>query len=334
MTQISQSSFSDDNIANDDNLLKVSVRSKKEEILSAYQELMIKFQKNAEKSKDRESVAIRNQENEIVGKAEKHSVSAISKNAAELENSFKKWLNDLISSLEKEAQKLQEVRDAIIIQEKYLSEIHQIKAEAETLSSLIQAHNEKKEELESEYKKQMEKLTAEIEEKKKEWKREQEEYDYELNLKRKKDENEYQQKRLVKEQELEKREIELVQQKNELEELRQLKELFNEKLEEEVANAQKEATQKTKYEEEVKAKILAEKIAAEKKIAEMTIESLKRRINDQDMDISCLKKELEIANHGVKDIAIEVIKGRSAEHRSLKTYEEENKSEKDKKVAA
>ena len=130
----------------------------------------------------------------------------------------------------------------------------------------------------------------------------------------------------MKEKELKDRELKLIEQQNELEDLRKLKELFDERIEEQVDNAKTKATSEAKYEEDVKARILAEKVTAEKRISELTIESLRQRLNEQEQDITRLKRELEVANSGVKDIALKVIEGNARtteQHRSLKAYEAE-----------
>ena len=85
-----------------------------------------------------------------------------------------------------------------------------------------------------------------------------------------------------------------------------------------IQDARDEAFRIKKSAEEEAVKIRQESLALEKRLA------------DQEDDISKLKKELEIANKGVKDIAIKVIEGdarRSENRRSLKSYDEDNVKE-------
>lgn len=215
-----------------------------------------------------------------------------------------------------------------------MEEIHTIKAQADTLTQLIQAYKEKKIALEEEQKYLEDELAKQMEIKKEAWKREQDAYAYETQIKRRKEETEYLERKEIKEKELKDREMRLMEQQKELEELRKLKELFDKRIEEEVDEAHAKAVADTRKEEDVKARILGEKVAAEKRIAELTIESLRQRLGELEQEISSLKSQLETANSGVKDIALKVIEGNARvneQHRSLKAYEVE-KSLRDEKV--
>lgn len=169
-------------------------------------------------------------------------------------------------------------------------------------------------------------LAKQMEMEKEAWKREQDEYTYETQIKRRKEEMEYAERKAIKEKELKDREMRLMEQQKELEELRKLKELFDKRIEEQVEEAHEKAVADTRKEEAVTARIFGEKVAAEKRIAEMTIESLRQRMGELEQEISHLKSQLEIANSGVKDIALKVIEGNARvneQHRSLKAYEVE-----------
>lgn len=320
----------------DDSLIpEVTVKSKKEDILNAYQELLKQMQDNAENSETRKTALVRKQQDITVEKASSLSPEAIVKSISNLEGEIRKWFGELGEKLIKELQKLIEAQDALSIEKQRLEEIHAIKVEADTLAQLIQAHKEKKIALEEEQKIFDDEIKKQTDMKKEAWKREQEEYHYETQMKRRKEEAEYEEKKTIKEKELKEREIRLIEQQKELEELRKLKELFDERIEEEVEEASAKATEITKKEEEVKARILCEKVGAEKRIAELTIESLKQRLSGLEQEISSLKSQLEKANSGVKDIALRVIEGNAArvneQHRYLKAYEAE-KPMRDEKV--
>lgn len=319
----------------DSQIPEVTVKSKKEDILNAYQELLKQMQDNAENSETRKTALVRKQENMTVEKASTLSPEAILRSITNLEGEIRKWFGELGEKLIKELQKLIEVQDALSIEKKQLEEIHAIKTEADTLAQLIQAHKEKKIVLEEEHKNLDEDLKKQADMKKEAWKREQDEYQYETQMKRRKEEAEYEERKEIKEKELKNHEMKLTEQQNELEELRKLKELFDERIEEEVEEARDKTMEETKREEEVKARILGEKVGAERRIAELTIESLKQRMSELEQEISSLKSQLEKANSGVKDIALRVIEGNATrvneQHRYLKAYEVE-KSTRDEKV--
>lgn len=282
-----------DSQAVSDASVKVTPRSSKSEILSAYEELLQKFQENAETSQERQISHNRQQENQIL-------------------------------------------EEAIAIEEKRLSDIHKISSEADSLANLIVAHKEKKKQLEEESEIHKKTLETEIASKKEEWLREENEYAYEIRLKRKKEEDDYLQKKAQKERELQEREEKLAAQEKELEDLRKRAINFEKMLNEAVTKAKQETEAATRKEEDVKAKILAGQNAAEKRIAEMTIESIKMRLQDQEQEIKRLKIELEIANRGVKDIAVKVIEGNARiaeQHRSLR-FAEKEKSGQDEKIQA
>lgn len=309
---------------------KVSVRSKKEEILSAYDELLKKFQDNAEKAGGRKVEVKRKQEDDLVETASKISMDGVSAGISDLESEIRKLLSKLSDLLIHEVKKLKELESAANIEQKRLEEIHNIKAEADTLANLIQAHKDKKHALEEEYQDREVSLQKEIEAKKEDWHREKDEYAYELQLTRRKEESSYEEMRLTKEKELKEREAAIKSVEDELKELRKLKIEFDQRLAEELDEARLEAADKARETEEIKAKILAEKTGAERHVAAITIEALEKKIADQEDDILKLKKELEIANKGVKDIAIKVIEGdvrRSENRRSLKSYEGDNVKE-------
>lgn len=311
-------------------LPKVSGRSKKEEILSAYEDLLKKFQENAEKSRGKKVEVQRIQEDNLVQMASRLSMDDVLSGVSNLEGEIRKLLGKLSESLFAEVEKLKDLQEVINIEQKRLEEIHDIKVEADTLANLIQAYKDKKHELEEEYKAQEDSLEKEIDAQKEGWRREQEEYDYELQLKRRKEEADYEEKCLTKEKEFKDREATIKVVEDELKELRKLKLEFDQKLDEQMEQARLEAGNKARETEEMKAKILAEKNMAEKHIAELTIKSLEKKILDQEDDIFRLKKELEIANRGVKDIAIKVIEGDarcSENRRPLKSYEADKEKE-------
>lgn len=309
MTQTSQDPSNTTVTGQSSDLPKVSAKQKKGEIISAYQELLERFKSNAEKSKEREKDTTRKQETGVLSKATQYSTEAIVKKIGELEMSTHEWLGKLVDALEKEAQKFRDLQGAVQIQENRLKEIHQIELEANTLSNIIEAQREKTNEFEEE-----------IAERKMEWDMEQKEFEYARNLGRRKEEDEYREKEASKIAELKEWENRLKETEVELKELRAFKEEADARLAEAVKAAQEETSFAVRREEEVRAQLLAEKVNSDKQITEHTIHYLKERLSELENTINRLKAELEIANKGVKDIAIKVIEGGRLEeqHRGIR----------------
>lgn len=313
--------------SHDTEVKKVSTKSTKNEILSAYEELARKLQENAESAEERKTDMETKHHEELRDKASKHTVDAILKSIAELEVSARKWLGDLAQALAKELEKLKNLEEVITGEKKYLETIHRIKVEADTLAQLIQASKDKKKQLEEEYKQLEEDLERKKTVQREAWQREEEEYEYELYLKRRKEEADYEEKKVAKERMLKEREEKLAAAERELQELRKFREEAEKNLDITVNRVREETEKETRKEEEIRAKILGERVAAEKHIAELTIATLQKELTTKEEAIRQLKHELDIANRGVKDIAMKVIEsGRNDQHRSIRDMEYEKKT--------
>lgn len=305
------------NIGDEEELPVVSEKSKKDEILGAYQLLIQKFREGGQSTQERKIAIARKNEDDLVENASKLAANDILANVAGLEASVRKWLSELAESLIKELQNLKNAREALQIEKNRLEEVHEIKAEADTLSNLILAHGEKEKELEKIMFLQREN-----------WQKEQDEYKYQLGLKRRKEEDEYEEKRLTKERILKDREQRMAEQEEELKNLRLLKEAFDQRLLTELEIAKEEAIRQTREKGAIEAKLLAEKTESEKRMSNLTIDTLSKQLAQYESDIQKLKKELEIANNGVKDIALKVIESRGRQgdqHRPLEPGRKEEK---------
>ena len=164
--------------------LKLSMRDKKEDILSAYEKLLSRYQ-------EKEKLAA---EEELLKKTSSLTVEDIVKGLTDLKINIGKTLTNVADNLTAEVGKLKEVQTAIEIEKKNLEEIYDIKVAAETVANLIRSHAEEKKRFEEEMaakkkiwqdeQKEHELLIKERDEKiKKERKREEEEYAYDLATK-------------------------------------------------------------------------------------------------------------------------------------------------------
>ena len=201
--------------------LEVSVKSTKEQILTAYNEVLNRL---TEKQSTPQEQKIREEEHDIVKKTATIATDNIITDLSDLKSKTIKQIDNLSEQLLGEFQKLANIRDAVTIEQKHLQDLYQINENANTLSSLLQAHCEQKEKLKSEIEATRQAFEQEMIVKKAEWgeqkikleqeykekreileknrKREEEEYTYNLELTRRKELDEYSNWRLMTEKEL------------------------------------------------------------------------------------------------------------------------------------
>lgn len=122
----------------------VTVRSKKEDILNAYQELLKQMQDNAETSETRKTAIMRKQEDVTVEKASSLSPETILKGISNLEGDMRKWFGELGEKLLNELRKLSEVQEALLVEKKRLDELHAIQAKLILWLSLFRHIRRKK----------------------------------------------------------------------------------------------------------------------------------------------------------------------------------------------
>lgn len=152
------------------------------------------------------------------------------------------------------------------------------------------------------------KVQAELERK-----RENETYNYNITLARKRAEDEFQDKKLAWEKDLLQRKEELDNQKRELEQLRKLAADFDSQKESAVKMAQslleKELTEKFDQEK----KLREQEVKAEKDILGLKIANLEAENSRLNKEMEILKRSLDEATRGVKEIAVKVIESGSSQ---------------------
>lgn len=288
----------------------VSARSTKQEILTAYQELLREFQIKSEDTRTKRENK-QAAEHQIIQKASGYSVENILEAISNLDSTMRTSLQNLAEQLIRESQKLRELQEAIRIEQEHVERMKKIKVEVDTLENLIEAQKAQREQFEEEMAHKRDDFQKEIQTKKDAWKREQEEYAYELQLQRKKEENEYEEKRAAREAELAEREKTLKAAEQELVELREKTKRFSSELEDAIKKAKEEKEHEVRKEEQVKADLLKEKYDGERKIASLTIDTLKERVANLEGETAALKEQFASATKEVKDVAVKVIEGRS-----------------------
>ncbi len=210
-----------------------SLKNTKNEILSAYEELLKKM---ADKKTDEPKKVQEMQRQEtIVKKAEGLSNETIIKGLAGLKVEITSSLDKLGEKFVEEYKKFEELQQAIQTEKKNLEELYQLSASTDSLSVMLLAQKEKKEQFEQEttarkteldekIKVEKERFETEMAERKTQWKKEQEiiqeklkeenektvktrkreedEYQYALQLARKKETDLYEEKKQKLEKEL------------------------------------------------------------------------------------------------------------------------------------
>jgi hypothetical protein len=335
-------------------MVRLSLKSTKEEMLKAYNELVTRFSEKAASSSEKQVEAKKTTEAGVVDKASSYTVESIIKGLANVNIYVGKALTDLSRELTAEANKLTEIREAIDIETKHLEELHDIRLAADTLANLIQDHAQNKAAFEveseeertqfetemvnrrAEWKKEQETYNAALKENeaklKKEREREREEYEYNLALARKKDKDLYEEQkasllktlkeeRLKQEQELSARETAVSSVETELAELRAKVASVPTDLSAAVERAEREALQRAEARARLEEQLRSKEVEGDKRVAELTITALEEMVKRQATQIEALTRKLEEANVQVQAIAVKAIEGAS-NARALSTINE------------
>jgi DNA repair exonuclease SbcCD ATPase subunit len=346
------------------NIEKVTMSNTKKEMLDAYSKLLKQLrEKNENEIKPTEKVAEKKVK-EAVEKADSLSIEGLIKNISELKLQFGKTVTQLSEKLEDEINSYQKIKDAVEAKENELQEIFDIQKEASSLSALIEAQRQSKDEFEAEMKQRKSNLDDEIAFLRKEWEREKKmaaaeakeiedalkkkrdrdkeefEYQFQQEKKQKTDkfmvekaalERELKDMREKAEKEFSERERNLSEGEKELTELRQKVMDFQNILDATVEKAVKDATEKLKMEAKHKEELLVSEVHGEKKVFNIQIEALNKTIKEQAAQIKQLSDQIEKSYSQVQDIAVKAVEGaasvKAAYERSQKV-EMKNFSEK------
>jgi len=279
-------------------LPQVSTKDTKADILAAYQELVKRYEDGASKAKGKEQEARKSKEDAVLKQASGYTVEKIVQGCGNLEAAARAWLRDLSESLIRESKKLQDVQEAIRLEEKHLKEVHDITVSAEALAELIETYRTKEREFEEETRR-----------KKEEQARDEDAQIYVLAQRRKREEDAYQEKRAELEKELAERKQAIAAEEQEIKQLRKRAETFDEEISAATAKTAKEGEERARREEKVKADLLAQSVLREKEIAGLKITGLTERLAQLTTETTALKAQLASASKENKEIALKVIEG-------------------------
>lgn len=260
----------------------------------------------------------------------------------ELKSGIGKMLGELSDRLEEQVSRYVQIQRAIAAKELELKEIYEIQRSASTLTALIEAHDRKRSELESELAQMKEELTREIDETREVWeqekklreadgkerdaaeqkrrKREEEEYKYTFarEQQQSKDkfademaraEKELAERKAQGEKELAERERAVKAREDEQAGLRQKVEAFPKDLEAAVARAVKEVTTRLQQESAAREELLKREFAGEKNVLTTRITSLEKTAAEQSEQIGRLLQQADKAYGQVQEIAVRAIEG-------------------------
>ncbi|MCF8494927.1 MAG: hypothetical protein K9G65_06030 [Rickettsiaceae bacterium] len=336
------------------NIPEVSIKSTKDQILAAYSEVLTSL--NEKQIAIPEEQKKQEEKKEVVSKAASHSSDDILADLSTLKSRTIKKVDSLSEELLSEFQKLANLREAIILEQKHLQELYQINETANTLSALLQAQAEQKERFKLEMEQTKENFGAELADQKFNWqqqstqleqdykeqkanlektrKREEEEYNYALELKRRKETDEYNNKKASLEKELSdlkdnllKREADLATKEQDYDSFRIQVEQIPNQIKEEVTKAEEllrsNLLQQYEFEKQMKQKEYDGLL----KLKEQSVHYLEDKINKQEARIKELTDKADNAAQQVQLIAcraLDTSAGRVANMNATSKFEEKN----------
>ncbi len=292
----------------------VSEKNTKNEILAAYQELLVEVSGSATPSLEYQ------EEKSVVAAASGQTVEKITSELSKLKLSFAAAVNDLTDRLTQEAETLATIQKAIAIAKKELEETQKIKVTAGFLYRLLETQKEKEQAFEKDMAEKRKAWAAEEkaheEEMSKQRTRDEEEYGYEMKLLKQRDADERESVKLARERKEEEEASVKAALYKELEELRKKVVQAPTDTEKTVKEAVARALVEAKRDADVVMTQIKFQAESDLRVAELKIESLEALGKSQTNDIVQLKKQLDEATRQVKDIAVSVIENTRKESTS------------------
>lgn len=335
---------------------EISLKSTKEQILTAYKNAMALVE-----SKPLDLVAERQKETaaSTVTKATQNNPSNIITDLATVKNNLIKHVDNLSTHMVNESNHLEEIRQAINIEQTHLNDLYNINESAKTLSALILAQQHQKEVFEKEMEEEKAAFEQEMNEKRNTWKnqqettiaeykelkenlekarkREEEEYKYNLELTRKKEMDVYANQKSILEKELTlakqewaERETALKAKEMEFNDLKKKVDGFSLELVKTKEEAEK--TLKLKLETDFKfvTELRNKEIEGDRKLNEHKITVLEKKIAEQDQLIEQLTSKADATIKQIQQIACRAL-DTSAQRYNYPSYQSEDKTAKTEK---
>ena len=159
---------------------QVSVRDSKENIHTAFDQLLAQYQKSEFKIATKEEEAVKKNNKQLLAKTSNYSVDNIVNGMASLQLSFGNIVDKLSESLTIESNKLDELQKAIAVEREHLKQLNQVRLVADALHILEREHKEKIASLQAKTIEEKETLYKEIAQTKKHWQKEQSEFEIKI----------------------------------------------------------------------------------------------------------------------------------------------------------
>lgn len=322
---------------------EITDKSKKSEILDAYQKAL-KELRDSKKTSRKEEKILENKQNTIET-AQQNTPNKLIRELADLKLKLVNFLDDIGEHVVNEHRKLTGIQKAIEIENDNFKEKHEVNLHADALEALVLANKQQNESFEqamqvekasfeqgmAETKKQWEKEKNETlmklqEEKniaKKTKQREEEEYLYKTKLQRERDQDTYESnkenleqelkdKKLCFEKEFSEREAALKMSESELNELREKAKTFPGILENAVAEAEENVSITLTQQHQFEIALKAKEIEGELKLKAQKIEALELKIKEQGHRIEHLIAKASQSNEQTQTIALKAIESSAA----------------------
>jgi len=318
---------------------EVSSRNTKDQIFSAYKEVIGSLEENQIQSPQEEKK--KSDEREVIYKSSQTSLEGIVSHLASLKITLTKNIDGLSENLVREFDKLSELKQAIEIEQKHLHELYEIKETAHTLSALMVIHKEETEKFELKIKEEKTEFERELEAKKSLWdkkqaeleayydelkeklekqhKREEEEYKYNLEVGRRQEFQEYLLKKEALEKALEEKSQALAQKEalvesrlEEIEHLKQKVEQFPDELARSTEKTANEVTQRLEDQHKFAVTLKEKEIEGEKSLYLQKISSLEAKVKEQATLISQLTQKADESINQVQAIACKALEASSS----------------------
>ena len=331
----------------------VTMSNTKKEMLVAYDEVLKRLQEKQQTELRPEKKIEEKEKEKSLAIAASLSTEEVVHQTATLKSEISRTLTEISEKLEEEVAKHDQIQKAIASREEDLKEIYEIERSGATLAALIEAHQEKKSQLEgemaerreelehqikalrdqlaSEKRRLEEEITARKDEEGSKRKREKEEYEYnferEQRLARDRFEDEMaqlerdlRQKKEETEKDLTERQAAVAGREGELEELRTRVEALPKEKAAEIEKAIQETADRVGLEAKNREELLTKQFEGERNVLTTRVQSLEQNIKEQAVQIAKLSQQLDKAYQQVEGIASKAVES-SADSKSITTLQ-------------
>jgi len=301
---------------------KVSATNTKTEILEVYEELLEEL-----KSERENNTALKRElekKTQVVATATKEIKSSTTQSILEIRNILTDQLDKVEKGINEEQRKIEAIQEAIKIEKDNLENLYKIKTEAESLEALAMTRKKIGEQLEIDFIKRKEELEAEILKKKSIWEQEEEAFQYQLKIKRRNEEDTYQRKKEERELEynvskknIDEREKTIKEKETELQNLQKQVDGFDKLINDAINKTKLEITDQLNKEFNFKQQLDNKDLEAKINLQKQEIESLNKKIVEQQELIKSLSLQFDNASKQAKEIALKAIESTGIKNLNL-----------------